>query len=340
MRLGAAALQAAVAVLVCAAVSPAQEWARAMFDRTAHDFGVVARGAKVEYRFVVENIYEEDAHIQSVSSSCGCSTPHATKQLLKTWEKSEIVVALDTRGFLGQKDATITVVFDLPFPAEVQLHVHAYIRGDIVVTPGAAEFGSVNQGAGASRTLKISYAGREDWRIDRVECANPHIEAQLAEAARIPGLINYSLSVNLKKDAPPGYFRDQLFLVTNDRDARSARVPVVLEGVVAAAWSIRPSPLVMGTVEIGQSVTRNLVVQSQTPFRILGVSSTEGRFTAKIPEGAKAVQIIPVTFSAKDADIVPGKVAARLRIETDIGNPSFMEADAVVEVLPAASTGP
>ena len=87
----------------------AQDWAKAMFDRTTHDFGVVARGAKVEHRFVVENSYEEDAHIKSVSSSCGCSTPQVTKQLLKTWEKAEIVVTLDTRGFLGRKDATITV---------------------------------------------------------------------------------------------------------------------------------------------------------------------------------------------------------------------------------------
>ena len=44
----------------------AQDWARKMFDKTTHDFGVVARGAKAEYRFVIENIYEEDAHIKSV----------------------------------------------------------------------------------------------------------------------------------------------------------------------------------------------------------------------------------------------------------------------------------
>ena len=37
-----------------------------MFDHTTHDFGVVARGAKVEHRFVVENNYEEDIHIESV----------------------------------------------------------------------------------------------------------------------------------------------------------------------------------------------------------------------------------------------------------------------------------
>ena len=142
----------------------AQDWARAMFDHTTHDFGVVARGAKVEHRFVVENIYEEDAHIQSVTSSCGCSTPQINRKLLKTWEKAEILVSIDTRGFLGRKDATITVTFDQPFAGKVDLHVHTYIRSDIVVQPGAALFGSVMQGAGASQTLAVNYAGRDDWR--------------------------------------------------------------------------------------------------------------------------------------------------------------------------------
>ena len=119
-----------------------------MFDHTSHDLGVVARGAKVEHRFTIENNNEEDIRIESVKSSCGCTTAKLTKQVLKSWEKAEIVVTLDTRGEPGRKDATITVVFAPPFTAEVQLHVHAFIRGDVVVQPGAAEFGLVGSGGG------------------------------------------------------------------------------------------------------------------------------------------------------------------------------------------------
>ena len=184
---------AVVVLLGGASAGHAQDWARAMFDHTTHDFGVVARGAKVEHRFIVENIYEEDAHIKSVSSSCGCSTPQVSRKLLKTWEKAEVLVTIDTRGFLGRKDATITVVFDQPFAAEVQLHVHTYIRSDIVVQPGAACLGSVMQGAEAKQTLAVNYAGRDDWRIVRIECANPSIEASAVETSRTPGKAGYSL---------------------------------------------------------------------------------------------------------------------------------------------------
>ena len=41
----------AVCAIFAAASGRAQDWAKAMFDHTAHDFGTVARGAKVEHSF-------------------------------------------------------------------------------------------------------------------------------------------------------------------------------------------------------------------------------------------------------------------------------------------------
>ncbi len=331
-------MTAAIAALVlfCAAAADAQDWAKKMFDRTTNDFGTVARGAKVECRFVVENIYEEDAHIDLVTSSCHCSTPRIVgKQLLKTWEKTEIAVAVDTRAEPGRKDGTITVIFDRPFRAEVQLHVHSYIRGDVVVQPGAAEFGSVNQGTEATKTLGISYAGRDDWRIDRVECANPHIVAGVVETSRTPGQIAYNLSVKLKPDAPPGYLRDQLMLVTNDLDPQKTRVPVGVEGLVAAALTVRPASLALGAVEVGKPRVGNLVVQGRAPFRVLAVRSTDDRFQCKqckTPTDVKTFHILPITFLAKDAKAATEKVRAKIRIETDLLGGKLIEVDAEATV--------
>jgi len=84
----------------------AQDWAREMFDHTSHDFGTVARGAKVEHRFGVENIYLEDAHIKSARASCGCTSPEVPVQILKTRKKFYVLVKVDTVNFQGQKDVT------------------------------------------------------------------------------------------------------------------------------------------------------------------------------------------------------------------------------------------
>ncbi len=326
-------------LLFLAASAQAQEWARKMVVGSAtHDFGIVARGAKAEHRFVIENIYEETAHIKSVASSCQCSKPTVSKQFLKTWEKAEVTIALDTRAEPGRKDGTIEVEFDLPFPAKLQLHVHSFIRGDVVVQPGEVAFGTVDPGAGASRELKITYAGRNDWKIVKVECANPAIKAQAVETSRLPGppaRITYGLTVELNKGAPQGYIREPLVLVTNDYDARSARVPVNIEGLVTAALIVRPALLRMGAAEIGTSVNRILVVQGRVPFRILAIHSSDPRFEGKPPAGSKLYHIVPVTFTAKDAKTPSGKLEAKIRIETDLAGAAAIEVPATVEVTAA-----
>ena len=45
-------------------------------------------------------------------------------EVIKTWQKAYIVVHVNTVNFQGQKDVTIDVEFDKPFPAEVQLSIN------------------------------------------------------------------------------------------------------------------------------------------------------------------------------------------------------------------------
>jgi hypothetical protein len=291
-----------------------QDWASAMFNHTSHDFGTVARGAKVEHRFVIENIYEEDARLASVRSTCGCTSPVYPTHVFKTWDKIEIVAKLDTRGFIGQKDATLKVVFAQPFPAEVQLHVHAYIRSDVVVQPGVIQFATVAQGSSPPpQKVSVDYAGRSDWRILKIESANPHLQIQAAETYRAAGQVAYELRVTLKDDAPVGYIRDQLVLVTNDTNSRAARVPVPVEGVVAATVAVRPSSL-QEVADAGETLSRRLVIEGRAPFRVLAVRCTDERIKFAVPRKAERVHLIPVSFTAGE---VPEKVSATIHIETD-----------------------
>ena len=143
-------LRHAFAALVCLLLTlvpaSAQEWATKMFNITSHDFGTVAKGSKAQFRFQIKNIYEEDAHIAGVRSSCGCTTPQITKSDLKTFETAEIVAEFNTRDFQGHKTATLTVTFDKPFHAVVELHIAGFIRSDVVLQPGFVDLGTVDLG--------------------------------------------------------------------------------------------------------------------------------------------------------------------------------------------------
>ncbi|MFZ5833219.1 MAG: DUF1573 domain-containing protein [Planctomycetota bacterium] len=307
----------------------AQEWARKMFATTAHDFGTVARGAKVEYPFTLENIYEEDVHISEVRSSCGCTSTTISNHTLKTWDKAEIVAVIDTRGFLGRKDATLTVVLDRPFPAEVSLQVHSFIRSDVVVQPGAVSFGTVEAGRTYQQTVKIDYAGRRDWRIERVESSLPYLEVKAMETSRAGDRVAYDLVVTLKSSAPAGHLQEHVVLVTNDYAADTARVPVRVEGVISPGLTAHPSPLNLGVVAAGQAVKRPLVVCGKSPFRVTAVRSRDPRFQCSFASEAKDMQIVQVTFTGSAEE---GNVATELILDTDHAQCPTLDVPAFVRV--------
>jgi hypothetical protein len=314
--------------LALAGPATAQEWARKMFETTSHDFGAVARGAKVEYRFKLNNIYEEDVHITGVRSSCGCTMPTIAKDSLKTYEEGAIVAAFNTHSFLGQRHATVTVTFDKPFYAEVQLSVSGYIRSDIVMTPGSAEFGNVDFGTKAEKKLSVTYAGRDDWKILEVKPNNAHVLAAVKEMSRGAGQVVYELTVDLKSDAPRGYFKDQVTLVTNDQNA--SLVPVDVEARVVAEVTISPTSLFLGVLKPGQKITKQLVVQGKKPFKISAVSCDAEGFEFKPSDTSKTVHVIPVTFTAGTK---PVKFSKRIKIESDLGPGVIPEILAYVQVL-------
>jgi hypothetical protein len=320
--------------ILMGSAAPAQEWALDMFHRqTTHNFGTVARGAKVEYAFVAENIYKEDAHIASATSSCGCTRPSVVNGFFRTGQKAAVLCSIDTKSFLGHREAAVTVRFDRPFPAEVILHVSVFIRGDVVVQPGEIDFGSVSQGARSTRRVTISYAGLPNWEIATIETSNRFLDIRAIESSRTAEGVTYDLSVSLKEAMPIGYLKDQLILVTNDANPFNSRVPVPLEGIIVPTINVRPSPLLMGVANAGQSVTKTLVVQGHVPFRVVSVRCSDPRFQFRKPDAAGSLQLIPVTFAA---DNVAGTVQQIIHIETDNSAKPAMDVPVQVRVMPSA----
>ena len=224
-----------------------QSWARKMFVTNAHDFGVVARGAKAEFAFVFTNPYQEEVHIAGVRTTCGCTTPRITTKTLKSLEQGASVASYNTRSFSGARSATITVLIDRPYRAEVQLQVTGFIRGDVVMQPGLIDFGEVEQGASARRAVEILYAGKKDWEITKVRTGNPCLKVSIHETMRRSGRVAYELAVELQPSAPSGYLRDAVILETNDREQRS--IPLSVEGKVLSPLVISPGTLFLGDLE-------------------------------------------------------------------------------------------
>jgi hypothetical protein len=315
--LGSVARPLAIAVLVvaCAAeTTPAQEWATKMFSVTSHNFGTVAKGSKTEYRFVFRNMYKEDLHVVGVRTSCGCTSPEVTKHDLKTHETADVVAKFNTRTFLGQHGATLTVTFDKPFFAEVQLRVAGNIRGDVTFDPPFIDLGNVDLGKGASRSVRVTHIGSTPWEIKDVRSVNPNFEVQLSKPTHTGSQSVYDLGLKLKPETPAGYVKGQLILVTND--SKAVQIPMDVEGRVVAEVTVSPQLLALGAVQPGRSVTKNVVVRANRPFCVTGVTCSDGCLSCPTKETPATVHILPVTFQAGDAT---GKVERLLKISTDLG---------------------
>jgi len=319
---------AALTVLLLSSASlSAQQWAEKMFTETSHDFGAVARAGKIEHSFLITNLYKEEVHIASVRSSCGCTLPRIAKDTLKTHEQGAIIAAFNTMAFTGQRGARVTVTIDKPFYAEVQLQVRGYIRTDVVIDPNEVAFGSVDQGKTAEKHITIDYAGRNDWKIKEVKSNSPHLTARVKEISRGNGLVSYQLAVRLNEHAPAGYLKDQLLVLTNDQ--KSTQLPITVEGLVVSDLTVSPSALMLGILQPGQTVTKQLILKGKKPFKIVSVQCENNAFEFKVSDEAKAVHLLPITFSAGDK---PGKIAQRIRIRTDLEHSSSMELSAFGEV--------
>lgn len=312
-----AAVRAAIMMLIVASIaSPAmaQAWATKMFKETSHDFGAVARGAKTEFEFELTNIYEEDLHIASVRSSCGCTSPRITKPDLKTWEKGTIVAQFNTRSFVGKKAAVVTVTFDKPYYAEVQLMVSGHIRSDVIVEPGEVQFGDVDQGTAKNAELTVQYAGRSNWKINDVRSECDYLTVKLKREEQGGGRVGYRLDVGLKDNAPPGNIQQEIILVTDDIKFERISVPVFAN--VLPPLTIAPKMLDLGDLKPGESKQQRLVVRGKTPFAITEISCEDPRFKFKVPEGEKGTHLVPFEFIATE-DV--GEIQQTITVKTSLG---------------------
>jgi hypothetical protein len=187
------------------------------------------------------------------------------------------------------------------------------------------------QGGSAQQRVVVRYAGRPDWQIQSVESANPSLSGKATEVSRVGGSVTYDLTVNLARDAKPGYSRDELYLVTNDSNPRAQRVPIQVEALVLAPVTVHPSPLIMGTIAAGKLETpimRPLLVRGQAPFSITNVESSDPRFRCEVPKDSATIQRLPVNFLGAET---PGKVSTRLRIHTT-ASAEPVEADVSIDL--------
>ena len=305
-----------LAGLAWASAASAQEWIQSAFPERAHDFGTVARGSKLRHKFMLVNRSNQDIQILDWRTKCGCTEVKVGAKDIPPGTQTSIEAVLDTTRFQGYKPSGLTLVLSKPSYVEVDLNLSCFIRADITITPGAADFGTLARGSTPSVALQLTYAGgTPNWGIFGMNTKTDFMEAKIErQASGAGGQVGYLLTATLKPNLPPGFFKDEITLKTNDPS--SPTLPIAVVANVQSAVTVSPSNLVLGTVKAGSEVTKKVIVRSSKPFKITATKSTESFLTVSAPgTEAKALYALEVKFKAPTA---PGPLHATLDITTDV----------------------
>jgi hypothetical protein len=321
------------------APAPAAPWAQKLFFGVAsHDFGTVPYGAQLKHRFKMKNIYDVPLAITNIRASCGCLTytlSHPVGTALKPNEEGWVDINMNARKFRGPKAVTLYVtVGGGQFGSTAAIVVTANAREDVMFNPGEVDFGIVRQGQSITQTADVEYTGNLDWRIVQiVKNADAPFTVEPSELyRRTEGVIRrvnkvgYRIAITLKPSAPPGPFRQELTLKTNDFNAP---LVLVVEGNIQASLSVAPRVVNLGTVKKNTETTQRVQVRGDRPFRITAIEGGGPEISAELPASASDSHIL--TLKCRPGQ--PGDWHKQLTIRTDLdgGSSATVTVEAKVE---------
>jgi len=295
--------------------APQLSWAQKMFSDLKFEFGQVAKNSDVRRQVVITNSFNDEITISNINTTCRCGQPSlqdpsdpskTVGQLtLKTWETGVLNIRIDTVAHSGHRHPTISA--DCRFKAKdgrvytetVRIPLTVDIRSDLTVTPGSADFGTVDLGAPVERHVSVinSSYNSGNWTVKEVRSANPNVTAELRQVSRGAGRVEYDVTVRMSGDSPVGELREQLTLVTND--ATSPNIPVLVRASVVPEFQVIPSVVQLGNLSAGSDRTVTVVVKSKKPFAIekYETSAKPEDVQVKLSKESKALHILPVRIT-------------------------------------------
>jgi hypothetical protein len=309
-------------------------WGDRLFGELSHDFGPVARGAKVRHSFLLTNRLNEPVSILDVRASCGCTTGRASTSIIAPGGTATVDAEMDTRNFVGRKATVlyVSLVTASGRGVEVRLGVTSTILSDIVLNPGTVDFGVVARGQSPERTLSIERVGQPDWRAVRMISGCRAIDASLTETARDNQRVAYVLRVTFNPTTPPGTIRDEIRVVTND--AESSVIPVQITGMVRGDLTATPSLMDLGKVVSAGGAQGKILVRASKPFTIRSIEGEGDGFKASLDNTtSKPAHIVTLAYYPEESN-TRGDLRRVFRMQTDLKGEPPVEVTATVHVDP------
>ena len=302
-----------VAVFQVAGSAGAATWADGLFSELSKDFGSAPRGPTLTHYFRVINNTSKPVNISNVRVSCGCTSAHALKTVLKPGEETAIVAKMDTTRFVGPRSVTIYVQFDHPEFEEVRLWVQANGRNDFALTPETLSFGQIKRGTAPGASCSLTFYGNSEAKILSARGESNYIVPSFVEVRRLDSEVVYTLAVKLRSDTPVGKWYTDIWIKTNLTTMPQVRVPLTVE--IESALTVTPSLVPLGTIKVSGSSERRVIVRGVKPFRVLRVKGGDDNLEVRtFGSDSQEVHVLTIRLHPNRA----GTIDRTLRVVTDL----------------------
>jgi len=210
-----------------------------VFEKEAHDFGVITEGTQAKFEFKFVNSGNEPIVLSSVNASCGCTTPFYTKDPVMPGETGSIKVNYNSRGRMGAFKKSITIrsnvektpVVYIKGIVEKSIEVEEYSLTQLAnssiikVDKDIIAMGVLEKGKETKGTFTISNEGKADLVIKSMKSACNCIN--VIESTQVIKVGASSIVTFLYSPEGVGKVEDILTIYSNDLSTKSKAVTLV-----------------------------------------------------------------------------------------------------------------
>ena len=135
----------------------------------------------------------------------------------------EIEVAFGPATAVGGQNGTLIVRTDHPKLPELRATLAASVDGNLDYSPRMVLFTKDDLAAGTVKKIVFSHRRREEFAVISAESQGPQFEAELAPPSPAK---EFTVSLRLKADTPPGRYRGLTVVRTDQPGQEEIRIPV------------------------------------------------------------------------------------------------------------------
>jgi len=291
------------------------------------DFGVIPKGEKLEWNFVIKNTGDSDLQILAAKPGCGCTVTDFDK-LVKAGGQGVVKATVDTTNFAGPIAKTVTVETNDPSTPQATLTIHATVKPYVEAAPVGFVRYSLLQGDAQTQSVTLYSEEDEPFEITKIEVPGDYVKVTstkiVDEKARVEagkaGQNQYKLDIAVGgPDAKVGPLADKIHVITNSKHQPDYFISVT--GVIRPTVRLDAYNVNFGEVAPSDTAaTRTVTVRSNNltaPESLVvtkAVSSTPGVLASFKPTANKGEYEVTVQV-AKDAK--PGEINGDVKVYTN-----------------------